>query len=275
VKPTPDQVREQFGIQTKDVMELRVLKKAAIKEYRYDLSEGIQVLIDESDSDVSGSFLSELTAWLIEHVSETISRLDTNTRLLNERRRVRESDICSDVEQVREATEARHIEEITLIEVHRTAELMAAGTRETFEYRHALKHSQILAAHDEVDAAIRMKNSADAEIAAVRQGWANEINERYNRKIALTAKRQIRELEEIQRNYDANLELVRASFENEVLTEKRKARVWIQRTMQKAISNPNLEIHKPGLRKQLTDELTKKLHEFLKEREQESLLQLE
>jgi hypothetical protein len=201
--------------------------------------------------------------------------LEANIGSLEQRRRSQESDIGNDIVQVRDATEARHIDELTLIETKREIELAAANRRETFEYRHSLKHSQVLAGHDEVEEAIRMKNVADEEIRLVREDWANEINDRFDRKVDQVTKRQIRELEEIQRSYDASLELVGTRYENDVLIERRKAGVWIQRTLQKAISNPNLEIHKAGLRKQISETLTKSVHKFLSDKQQESLLHLE
>jgi UDP-N-acetyl-D-mannosaminuronate dehydrogenase len=122
--------------------------------------------------------------------------------------------------------------------------------------------------------ALQIKDEADAEITAVRQEWTNDINARYNRKVEITTRRQMAELEELQRTFDANIKLIQAGFENEVAIERRKAGVWIQRTLQKAIADPNLQIHKPGLRQQLTDELKKTLVQCLAEQHEESLLQL-
>jgi hypothetical protein len=262
-------------------MALRQLKARAIgdknKPWENDvlLSEGIQILIDEAQNDMKFTYLKDMDSWVIEQVTETLARLDTNRASLDERRQANESDVRADIEQVRRAAEARHIQDLTRCEVDRQAELLAANSRRTSDYWNKMKHAQVLTSHDEIDAALGMKADAEAELADMRDRWADEINIRYDKKIEMTTGKQLAELEELQRTFDSYLDIVQAGYENDVAVERRKAGVWIQRTLQKAIANPDLTSHQPALRKQLAAKLTASVEAFLIEQGQESLLHLQ
>jgi hypothetical protein len=272
---TPQEIREHYRIQTTDLGQLRTLKALAIKNLDYCRSESIQILIDESDTVASESFSKEMHEWVLMHATETIKRLDENIASLTERRSNREAAVQNDILKVRSATQLRHIDELTTIEVNRRAELLAANNRETSEYRHLIKNSQVLAAHDEVSDALRLMDEADTQIDTLRGEWRKEINARYGKKIQIQTQKQMAELDEIQAAFKENMDLIKLGFEDDVVVEKRKAGVWIQRTLQKSMVQLNLEIHKPELRKQIAKGLKAKLREFLKEKHHEDLLGLQ
>jgi putative sterol carrier protein len=272
---TAAEVRAQYAIKTHNILELREAKARAIKGCDYERSEGLQILIDDEQNSIDATLIASLKKWLDDQLTETFSRFHANLAAIDDRRAARESDAGKDTQSVRAAMQARHVDQLTKLETDRELALWMAQRRSTLDYHHAIRHSQVLASHDEVGEAIAVKNEADATLSARQEEWEQQTNRRFDGQRAALLKRQVDELVALEESLKENIAQVEASYHEEVRLQRTKMRVWLQRTVQMAIAKQRLELHRPGEVEGIAEELTQYLTEYLKEHGEESLLQLE
>jgi hypothetical protein len=269
---TAAEVRTQYGIKTHNIRELREAKAKAIHECDYELSEGLQILIDDEQLTIDTTLIESLKQWLRGQLTETFDHFQANLAALDDHRAARASDAQKSVQEVRSAMQARHVDQLTKLETDRELALWMAQRRTTSDHRAAIRHSQILASRAAVGAAIALRTVADAALAARQAEWEKQINARFGRRRDLLLKKQVDELVALQETFDDNAARLEASYQEEVALQKTKMRVWLQRTLQMAIAKQRLERPRPGEVEEIAQELTRCLKDYLAEQGEEGLL---
>jgi gas vesicle protein len=273
--PTPETVRDTYQIEETDVSKLRRMKQQAIKDLDYDKSKGIQILINSLTCDNSDGLIAAFKDWLGQVLTQTLQRLDENIAALDDRTARRTSEFKSDIETVMAQMKERHLRTLTELESDRAETIARIDSRESAEYKNAVAVTQLLAADDQADLAKRMLKDAADGLEQEKQALRDAANSKYDTAVQGEVKKQKLEFVLLKSSFDEHMKLIDLAYDNDAGTERRKAAIFVQRTLLKGINDCCSGLKAVKYRTRVTQELTNYVRDFLEAQQKVYLLAVE